>query len=244
VDTEFPNDPRVSSAEEIFAALPAAILLVDNDGRYTFANPAACQLLARPLNEILGHTPGDFSGDEFDFASSWQSFTADGSQEGEFPIRRPDGTILTARFSAVTDFLPGRHLSVLHDVSDRKRVEMLLRHNEELFMKAFLASPAPTNIRKLNSGVFIEVNDAFTQSTGYWRSDVIGRSGKSIGLWKDAGQLDDLLARMRQGEGSVTTRAILATKDRREKDYSVAMRRIDIHGEAHVVAAYTDVAAI
>jgi len=244
VDTEFPNDPRVSSAEEIFAALPAAILLVDNDGRYTFANPAACKLLARPLDEILGHTPGDFSGDDFDFGSSWQSFTADGSQEGEFPIKRPDGTILTARFSAVTDFLPGRHLSVLHDVSDRKRVEMLLRHNEELFMKAFLASPAPTNIRKLNSGVFIEVNDAFTQSTGYWRSDVIGRSGKSIGLWKDAGQLDDLLARMRQGEGSVTTRAVLATKDRREKDYSVAMRRIDIHGEAHVVAAYTDVAAI
>jgi PAS domain S-box-containing protein len=171
---------------------------------------------------------------------AWQNFVTDGRQEGEFPVKRPDGSIAMAKFAAALQLAPDRHVSVLHDVTESKRVEAQLRHNEELFLRLFSASPAPTLVSKLSNGVFIEVNEAFTQATGYWRADILGRSARTVGLWKDQKVLDGLLARLRAGEEAVSARALISMKNRSSKEFSVALRKVEIHGELHVIAVYTD----
>jgi PAS domain S-box-containing protein len=51
-------------SEALYASLvenlPVHVLRKDLDGRFTFANRSFCQLLGRPLQEILGKTDGDF----------------------------------------------------------------------------------------------------------------------------------------------------------------------------------------
>ena len=224
----------------VFDRLPDAVLIADDDGRYVYANPAAATLLGLPLPELLQRGLHDIAGDSAEAESGWASFRREGRQSGEFSLRHPDGYIVPVEFNAVADYQPGLHLSVLRDISDRKRLEDSLRRSEERFVRTFLALPVPTNVRLLATGVFTEVNEAFISATGYWRSEILGGTGHSLGLWTDPTVLDDLLTELREGALEVRTRAQLRLKDGSVRDFAVAMRQAEIRDEAYVVAAFWD----
>lgn len=99
-----------------------AILIADDEGRYVDANPAAAELFGTPREELLGKTAADFGPPDLDFAAVWRSFRESEEERGEFPIHRPDGSVRYAEYAAVPDFLPGRHLSILRDVTERLRL--------------------------------------------------------------------------------------------------------------------------
>jgi PAS domain S-box-containing protein len=229
---------------QLLDRLPIAALIVNDHGRYVYANAAACELLGRSPSEILGRSIRDVATDDFDFDSAWLQFTADGAQVGDFLVQRPGGTVIPVHFQAVRDFAPGNHISVLNDVTERRRIEADLRRSEELYARVFNRTPAPTNVRRLKDGAFIDVNEAFIEATGYWRSEVLGRTGARLGLWTDPSLLESLLERLREGEETVRTRAELRMKDHSTKEFSVAFRRVDIYEEPHVIALYTDLASL
>jgi len=53
--------------------------------------------------------------------------------EGEYQVRRRDGTMVEVEFRSVANFLPGLHLSVMRDITERKQAEHQVRMlNEEL----------------------------------------------------------------------------------------------------------------
>ncbi|HKP85457.1 MAG TPA: PAS domain S-box protein [Blastocatellia bacterium] len=66
---------------------------------------------------------------------------------------------------------------------ERKRAEDALRASEELFSKAFNASPLAMSITRFSDRRFIDVNDSFLRVTGYDREDFLGRSGPEMGIW-------------------------------------------------------------
>ncbi len=43
--------------------------------------------------------------------------------EGEIALRRADGEIRVAEFRARAGFMPGQHLSILRDVTERRALE-------------------------------------------------------------------------------------------------------------------------
>ena len=53
-----------------------------------------------------------------------------GRQEGEYRVTRKDGTTAVVEYRAVARLLPGLHLSILRDVSDRRCAEEALRESE------------------------------------------------------------------------------------------------------------------
>lgn len=66
---------------------------------------------------------------------------------------------------------------------ERKRAEDAMRASEELFSKAFNASPLAMSITRFSDRRFIDVNDSFLRVTGYDREDFLGRSGPEMGIW-------------------------------------------------------------
>jgi len=68
---------------------------------------------------------------------------------------------------------------------DLHQSEMALRESEEKFSKLFQASPVYIAFTVLDDGCFLEVNDAFTEVTGYQKNEVLGRTPVEIGLWPD-----------------------------------------------------------
>jgi two-component system sensor histidine kinase VicK len=122
----------VQHLRAVFDAALDAMLVVDETGHYVSVNPAGGILLGLSPSEILGRHISEFVAEpNFDFTQAWQHFLTQGRMTSEILLRRADGTIIEADYSAVANFLPGRHLSVLRDISERKRTEQELRQYRE-----------------------------------------------------------------------------------------------------------------
>jgi PAS domain S-box-containing protein len=120
--------------EMVFEHAQDAILLADDDGRYIDANPAACELLVRSREELLSLSVFDITPvpDIETGRRMWREFIATGTMAGEYDLHRKDGRVLSTEFRAVANIQPGVHLSILRDVSARKRAEAERRRFESL----------------------------------------------------------------------------------------------------------------
>ncbi len=110
-----------------------AMLIADDDGNYLDANPAACELFGVTRAELLASNLSNFAepGHELDYVRSWRAFLEAGEQRGLFRLYRPDGQIRDLEYNARANILPGRHLSILRDVTERERTAVALREQAE-----------------------------------------------------------------------------------------------------------------
>jgi PAS domain S-box-containing protein len=106
-----------------------ALLIADDSRRYLDANPAACELLGGDRALITKFRIDDFASRERrgEIEAVWRSFLQTGKQKGEYELVRLDGDIRHVEFTATANFIPGRHLSSLRDITDRKKAEESLR---------------------------------------------------------------------------------------------------------------------
>jgi two-component system, cell cycle sensor histidine kinase and response regulator CckA len=107
----------------IFEAALDAMLLADDGRRYVDANPAACRLLGRSLEELLTLRIDEVSPMGSDVDGVWRHFLEQQELTGEYELVRPDGSKVDVEFTARADVLPGQHLTILRDVTRRKTAE-------------------------------------------------------------------------------------------------------------------------
>ncbi|MBF2094056.1 MAG: PAS domain S-box protein [Synechococcales cyanobacterium K44_A2020_017] len=100
-----------------------AMLIADDQGYYVEANPAACDLLGRSREHIIGQHIANFMPPELCFETAWQQFQQQGQQRGEIQILRADGSVRDVDYAATADVWPHHHLSILRDITERKRLE-------------------------------------------------------------------------------------------------------------------------
>lgn len=109
--------------------------------------------------------------------------------ELDFRIVLPGGALRTLSGRAEVTYdahgSPLRMVGTNQDVSWRTEAEDALKISEEKFSKAFHASPDSIVITRAEDGTYIDVNEAFQESTGYGRDEVIGRTSTELGLWAD-----------------------------------------------------------
>jgi diguanylate cyclase (GGDEF)-like protein/PAS domain S-box-containing protein len=111
--------------QAIFEHALDPMLMADDDARYLDANPAACEFFGLSRAQLCTRRVVDFAPPEAkaDFDTVWKLFLREGKQRGEYQLQMPDGRLCDIEFSATANVLPGQHLSILRDVSERKRLE-------------------------------------------------------------------------------------------------------------------------
>ncbi len=72
------------------------------------------------------------------------------------------------------------------------------RGSEEKFSRIFHASPVAILISRLDSGMHIDVNDAFEQQFGWTREEALGATALEMGMWQDGRAYADWLATLRR----------------------------------------------
>lgn len=129
------------------------ILLADEAGLCVEVNPAACRLLDYQREELIGRPTAElFASAERGWAQvAWRDFLASGRQSGECTLRRRDGSQVRAEYNAIARILPGLHLSILRDVTERHTLQAQLMRQQRL-----------ESVGRLASGVAHDLNNILT----------------------------------------------------------------------------------
>jgi PAS domain S-box-containing protein len=68
------------------------------------------------------------------------------------------------------------------DITDQKKAETAQRNSELLFKNAFSMSPVIMGIHRLSDEVLLEINETFTNYTGYQKEELIGHKLEEFGF--------------------------------------------------------------
>ena len=104
------------------------IFIADDDGIYVDVNESYCRFLHARRDQLVGRPFRDFIPSEH-LAAAQEAFDrlkAAGSFQAEFPLLALDGSIVELEWSSRSHILPGLHMGVARDVTDRKRAEARL----------------------------------------------------------------------------------------------------------------------
>lgn len=71
------------------------------------------------------------------------------------------------------------------DITERKQTEEALRLSQELFYTTFNANPLPMVILSKHGETFLEINQAFSERTGWTREELIGQKVSDLEPWLD-----------------------------------------------------------
>lgn len=119
--------PLESQGRNLFNMALDAMLIVDDQGQYVEANPAACKLLNCLREQIIGRTIADFCvlPPGVDLHQQWQIFLTQGHMQGEVALRVDNGEERIVEYAATANVSPHFHLSILRDVTERRQAEAL-----------------------------------------------------------------------------------------------------------------------
>ena len=140
----------------LFEGAMDAMVIADDEGRYVEANAAACALYGLTRPALLGHWIGDFAEPGFDFQGAWCTLGETGRAKGDFRLVRADQEVRDVELAATADFLPGSHLVVLRDITERRQLEAQLRQSQK--MEA---------VGRLAGGIAHDFNNLLAVISGY-----------------------------------------------------------------------------
>ena len=153
-------------------------LRIDPDGTINYANEATQKLLGRKSTDVIGLNITDISRDFDPKGKGYEEqsiiFLTPQDEERQLEVRwgdfnnNPDvkGTIVRAR-----------------NASRRRELEQEQKYGRDLFAAAFQANNAMCSITDIESGKFLDVNEAWVNTLGHSREEAIGQSSLDLKIW-------------------------------------------------------------
>lgn len=128
------------------------------------------------------------------------------------------------------------------EIEDRTRAQEALAESEELFSRAFRASPTGISLTDFETGRFVDLNGQCLEYIGLPRDDVIGHTSMELGLWPEEQQRLDI-GRALGERGEIRD---LELKFRRASDGAIldilcSFTRVDVRGRATVLSVLQDI---
>ena len=223
-----------------------AIVIFDGETQKLIdANAAFLQLYGYTREEAL-HLKAENISAEPDKTIATIKKTA---REGNMRIKRrlhlkKDGTEIVVDIGAVPIMLQDRQVifSRIQDITEHVKSEKKLRELEKRFRIAFHTSPDAININKMD-GTYVEINEGFTQLTGYTRKDVIGRSSIDINVWNNLDDRKTLVDGLLKFKRVENLEADFCMKDGSIKTGLMTANIIHLQGEPHILSITKDITA-
>ncbi|MBN1118992.1 MAG: PAS domain S-box protein [Bacteroidales bacterium] len=133
-----------------------------------------------------------------------------------------------------------RAIGVTQDISVSKFAALRLEESEAKYHAAFKTSPDAININKLN-GEYVEINDGFTELTGFTREDVVGKSSKDLNIWAIPQDRDYLIKQLSEKGYVENLESEFRCKDSSIKTALMSARLISLNGEKHILSITRDI---
>lgn len=162
--------------------LPLPVFFKDADGRYLGCNRKFEELLEMPREAIIGKTAADMAPAHISSvyrAQDAELFARAGTQTYEWVITKPSGEHRDVIFHKASfmarDGRIGGLVGAVLDITERMRTEERLRLAANVFTHAREGIVITDREARI-----VEVNQAFTDITGYTREDALGRNPRIL----------------------------------------------------------------
>ena len=152
--------------QSIFDSALDAFLILDDRGICLEANPAALDLIGTERVQLIGRAVKVFLSSAETFEHGWRRFLPRKHERREMQLARRNGEIIFVECAAKADYLPGRHVAILRDISERRQAEAAVLESDERFQQM------AGNIQEIfwmldaDTKQVIYVNQAFEDVTG------------------------------------------------------------------------------
>jgi PAS domain S-box-containing protein len=158
-------------------------------GKFIEANEAACRMMQCTHEEMLEHGP-------LDFTTGYHSrplneilgeLASTGHSTFEAEHQRKDGTVILAEVNVHIVTLQGKRvgISVVRDITERKRVEEKIRTSETRYRRLFESAKDGILILNRDTGEIIDANPFIETLVGYSREELLGKHLWNVGFFKD-----------------------------------------------------------
>ncbi|MBD1380355.1 PAS domain-containing sensor histidine kinase [Metabacillus arenae] len=123
---------------EIFENAIDAIIIWEETGRILKANQSASRAFELPLDDLIGSKISDFvDKNDSRYEDVKRRYFEEGAIREELLFNMANGQRKELEFTSKMGIIEGQHLTILRNVSDRKKMEKELRESEEKFRKIF-----------------------------------------------------------------------------------------------------------
>lgn len=129
-------------------------------------------------------------------------------------------------------------------MASRNRVEEDLRQSEEVFKKAFHASPEALMIRRLKDNVIIDLNPAFEEVTGYTRQEVFKNPNVFFELLTGPDYNGVIPRMVASGQPVVNVEVRFKHRTGEERDALITAEPVEIKGEKCLLVIGRDITEI
>lgn len=165
--------------KQLVNLLPEALVLADCDNRLTYVSTVFLELFGyESLEKVLGKSILEFLPEEYhsEITQTVESIYQDQSVENKvYPLIKEDGSYIWCSIEA--DIFRDKNgnvkglIAVLHDLTERLRMENAIRNSEKRFRE--LAELLPEIVYEMDiSGIITFVSDETYNITGYTKEDV------------------------------------------------------------------------
>ena len=233
----------------LIKTIPDLVWLKDQDGKYLSCNLQFENFFGANQENIVGKTDYDFVEQKLaDFFRERDSIAIEARKpvvNEEWVTFASDGrrvileTIKTPMYDQNGELIGV--LGIGRDITERKRIIDELQESEDKFRLTFDASPDAININRLEDGLYVDINSAFTQLIGFTRDEVIGKTSLELKIWADPGDREKLLNGLKEDGCFENLEAQFRAKDGTIITGLMSARAVKIKGVPHIVSVTRDI---
>jgi PAS domain S-box-containing protein len=223
----------------VFEGALDGMVIAGDQRQYIAANRAALELLGTSEAVLVKDGVPSFAAAAVGQAPAIGA-TVNGKGGNGCQVRRSDGMLLEVECSGTANILPGQHLTILHDVTDRRAAERTVAQAQARFAAIFVNNPTAMFIYDAVDGRITDANLQFERLTEHPHDGTLGRSTDDLALWADG----DTAAVLLLGADLVKGReARLICRSGSPRDVLVSVERLDagLPGDQLRVALIADV---
>jgi len=235
------------SYRSIFENAIDAIYIQDRDGRFLDVNPAAEKMYGYSRKYFLGKTPEFVSApgknDLSKVAKMVERAFEGEPQQFEFWGQRKNGEIFPKIVRLNRGKYKGRDVVIAFalDISEQRRALAALEESETRFRTIFQTSPDAISINELKNGTYLEINDQFTQLTGFTRNEIVGKPIKHLGIWVSDKEQSEFVRKIKKNGEVRNYEAHFRVKNGDFRTGSLSARLVELDNRLCVISVTRDI---